>query len=220
LRNLITITAAVTVITFAAFLFTSCADNGSPTEESRIEWSTAEIFTIDDGNDIAGSSDTDDGGKESDEYAKKIISEALDAFSLFISSVPEIDRDDSIEYEEGLVYYRVVDKRLNTFEKLKDYLLRYFSEEIAIKLLNVERYMEFDDGSLYVLDINMSTGFDILSEKYTVLEQTEDREVFSVTVVRDKDGDGAADDTQTYNFVREKAEDGGNMVFTEFTYFR
>ena len=78
-----------------------------------------------------------------DEYAKKIISEALDAFSLFISSVPEIDRDDSIEYE-GLVYYRVVDKRLNTFEK-QDYLPAIF-EEIAIKLLNVERYMEFDDA--------------------------------------------------------------------------
>ena len=48
----------------------------------------------------------------------------------------------------------------------------------------------------------MSTGFDILSENIRCWNRQRTGSV-SVTVVRDKDGDGAADDTQTLTCARE-----------------
>ncbi|NLO45857.1 MAG: hypothetical protein GX107_05050 [Clostridiales bacterium] len=222
MRKLIPTTAAVTFFLITALLFSSCGgeDSRETTDLQPSEWSSAEVFRPADKDE--GSQDvTENADKTQDNYINSLVGEALDAYSLFISTVPEIDREDSIEYEKGLLYYRVSDKSLNTIEKLRSYMLGYFSEEIVTRLLNVERYMAFDDGSLYVLDINMGTGATVLSESFTIKEQSKDKKSYLVTVVKDKDGDGKPDVEDTFDFVLEPSKsDSSKWVFTKFTYYR
>ena len=213
--------AAAGVLLLNACTISDDANTATYQETISEVWSQAEIFTVAGSNaDNNISSETASAAKsEADEsgfQAQKVIGEALNVYSLFISSAPKFDRTNAYDYD-GVVYYKVTDSSLDTMAKLTEYISDYFSEEIVQSLVNIGRYIEVD-GCLYTIDVSNSTAFAIVGEKYKTVDRSDSAEHYEVEVLQDNNADGKADSKETYKFVREKID--GKFVFTRFPYYK
>ena len=134
------------------------------------------------------------------------IEAARAVYELFSVSKPQLDKEDSVEYESGLFFYRVTDPNLNTMEKMQAFVGTYFSEEITQRLLNIGMYAEID-GSLYAVDVGMQPHTVSGSPQVEVTEKTKTSETYRLTFSENPD--------RAYQFVYAQAEDG-KWVFTQF----
>jgi hypothetical protein len=201
------ITAAATLVCLAAFL---CAcGKSAPTETTAPDfpepWSQAQVFTMptEPSEEASGSAQTD---KTSDEEtALRRIEAAHAVFGLFLESRPQLDKNDSVEVEQGLMAYRVTDEHFDTMAKLHAYVSGYFSDEITQNLFNVGIFTEVE-GKLYAVDVGMRepTQGELHVE---VTEKTEKEEHYRLTV--------GTDTKKTYEFVYARQKDG-SWVFTKF----
>ena len=207
------LTATAVLVCLAVFL---CACGKDPQEETTtlIEsppWSEAQVFTMpeepqepaSDGADASQSADAD-AGTETETILRRIRN-AHAVFGLFLESRPQLDKEDSIEVEQGLFAYRVTDPHFDTMEKLTKYVSGYFSDEITQSLLSVGIFTPVD-GKLYAVDVSMRTPRtgDLHVE---VTEKTDTEEHYLLTVGEDTD--------RTYESVYAKQKDG-TWVFTKF----
>ena len=208
--------AVMTATLFVAFL-SSC--NGKTeienTTSSDIEmetvWSKPDRFEMPSEHESQNVSDGSD-------VLLSMIDEASEAYSLFVSSKPLLDMIDTLEGADGVVYYRIADKNLDTFDKFNAYLQKYFSNEIVTNLLNVQMYVSGENGNMYAVDVGMSsskvTGYSV--EKY---EETDTKKIAVLKISRDTDGDGKTDVTEDAEYVMEPSGKDGRWVFTRFSAF-
>ena len=211
LKRRIISTATAIFVCLAVFLCACGKGADDTTTEPRSvpsPWSEAQVFTLP--SEAASVPDGDAGDKDKTEKtdtdtALRRIETARAVYGLFRESRPQIDKEDSIEFEEGLFMYRVTDPNLDTLEKLQAYVSGYFSDEITQKLLSIGVYTQYED-KLYAVDVGMPVSQpDGLSVKVT--KQTEKSEQYELTV--------KADTERTYNYEYSKQADG-KWVFTHF----
>lgn len=201
------ITATAILVCLAVFLY-ACANGteSEPTEPTFPEpWSEAQVFTMptepqEPASDTAQADDASDA-----ETALRRIEAAHAVFGLFVETRPQLDKEDSVEVEQGLFAYRVADTHFDTMEKLQKYVSGYFSDEITQSLLNVGIFTEYD-GALYAVDVSMRepTSDELHVE---VTKKTDKEEHYRLTVGKDA--------KKTYESVYAKQKDG-SWVFTKF----
>ena len=136
----------------------------------------------------------------------KRIADANAVYGLFSVSKPQLDKKDSKELEEGLIYYRVSDPKLDTMDKLYKYVCGYFSEEITNKLMNVGMYASVD-GKLYAIDVGKSSAAHKGTPTVEVTEKTKTSESYRLVF--------SGEPENTYDYVYSKGKDG-KWVFTAF----
>lgn len=201
------ITATAVFVCLAVFLCACGKDAETETTGPSYPepWSEAQVFTMptEPPEPASGSAETD---KESDaETALRRIETAHAVFGLFLESRPQLDKEDSVEVEQGLFAYRVADTHFDTMEKLHAYVSGYFSEDIVQNLFNIGIFTEVD-GKLYAVDVSMREPSE--SELHVeVTEKTDKEEHYRLTV--------GEDPKKTYEFVYAKQKDG-SWVFTKF----
>lgn len=201
------ITATAILVCLAVFLYACGKGAETQTTEPTFPepWSEAQVFTMptepqEPASDAAGADETSD-----EETALRRIEAAHAVFGLFVESRPQLDKEDSVEIEQGLVAYRVADEHFDTMEKLQKYVSGYFSDEIAQNLFNVGIFTDVD-GKLYAVDVRMrEPTTDELHVEVT--KKTDKEEHYRLTV--------GTDSEKTYEFVYAKQKDG-SWVFTKF----
>ena len=115
------ITATAILVCLAVFLYACGKGAETQTTEPTFPepWSEAQVFTMptepqEPASDDAGADETSD-----EETALRRIEAAHAVFGLFVESRPQLDKEDSVEIEQGLVAYRVADEHFDTMEKLQ-----------------------------------------------------------------------------------------------------
>lgn len=170
-------------------------------------WSEAEVFTL----PAEPENESVSEGAQADEDAiLRRIETARAVYGMFSESRPELDKEDSVEVEEGLFAYRVADPHFDTMAKLEKYVSGYFSETITKQLLSTGIFTEID-GKLYALDVGMQSSQK--GEMHVEVTEKTDTSEHYVLTVKSKD---AKDKTEkTYDFDYEKQKNG-KWVFTRF----
>lgn len=200
-------TATAVFACLAVFLF-ACgkdADGGTTTDPFVFEtWSEAAVFTLPETPQESASAGADD--KADTDAVLRRIEAARAVFGMFSESRPELDKEDSVEVEQGLFAYRVADPHFDTMQKLQDYVSGYFSDSITQQLLSTGIFTEVD-GRLYALDVGMQTP-QKGDMHVQITEKTDSSEHYVLTV-------GSGEKAKTYDFVYEKQSDG-KWVFTRF----
>ncbi len=208
--------AVMTVALFVAFLCSCDAKTETEsTTSSDIEmetlWSKPDRFEMPTEAETKKDADGADIMLSEIEKAEKV-------YSLFVSSKPKLDMNDTLDGPDGIVYYRIADENLNTFDKFNAYLLKHFSRQIVTNLLNVQMYVSDDNGNMYAVDVGMSS--DKVAE-CTVLEyeESETKKSALLKVSKDSDNDGKIDSAEEVEFVMEPVGEDGGWVFTRFSAF-
>lgn len=206
----------MTVALSVAFLCSCTNENNTEaTTSSDVEmetiWSKPQLFEVPSETEISDGSDEEAVMLSEIEKARKV-------YSLFVSSKPSLDMNDTIAGADGVVYYRITDKNLDTSEKFKNYLLRYFSEQIVMSLLNVQMYVEDENGNMYAVDVGMSDD-NVIDYSIIRFEKTESKQTATLEISRDFDSDGKSDSKEAIVFIREPAGVNGEWVFTQFGAF-
>ncbi len=208
--------AAIMMTTLIAVFLCSCTEQTENLTEvaSDVEmetlWSKADLFEV----PSEQTEETADGG----EAFLSEIEKARKVYGLFIDTKPTLDESDSLQGADGVVYYRIADPMLDTAEEFNSYLLSYFSSEIVSSLLNVQMYVEGENGAMYAVDVGMSTD-NVIDYKMDSFESDETIQTAVLTVSRDFDGDGKTDHSEELKFVREPVGIDGKWVFTKFSHF-
>ena len=206
--NIRGIYAAAALCVCVAVFFSACGKNAAVDETTEptvvTPWSEAQVFSLPQ-EEPQNEAPKADKQTDTDRILKRI--EAANAvYGLFSVSKPQLDKQDSVEVEEGLLFYRVVDPDLDTMEKLRKYVRGFFSEEITQSLLNVGMYEEIK-GKLYAVDVGMEAGVNMGTPTVEVTEKTKTSESYRLTF---------SDALQTsYEYIYAKGADG-KWVFTKF----
>ncbi|MCR5485511.1 MAG: IseA DL-endopeptidase inhibitor family protein [Clostridiales bacterium] len=212
---------ATTIAVIVAVAFSSCTsskDDKGSTATTRYTFETdVDTFTTKKPTETTAPS-KDQKGEPTETidaaYAEKAIKDAAEAYSLFNSARPAIDRSKFIGDDEVGKYYLITDKSFNTLDKLTAYLSQFFSDDLIEAFYGIELYYE-EDGKLYANDMAVSSEIKVISEKFSVVSADDKNQVFNVTVVVDEDGDGKGDSTSDYEFEREYINN--KWLFTSYS---
>ncbi len=185
------------------------AESGTTTDPFVFEtWSEAEVFTVPaepDSEPVPQDAKAD--GAEAEKTILRRIETARAVYGMFSESRPELDKEDSVEVEEGLLAYRVADPHFDTMAKLEKYVRGYFSESITKQLLSAGIFLEYD-GKLYALDVGMQSPK--RGEMHVKVTEKTDTSAHYVLTVK-----GPDDTEKTFDFEYAKQKDG-KWVFTRF----
>ncbi len=240
-RMIQTIAAAALTACLAVFLFACGGDASTPAVSETPSFAEAEVFTLPEEEPSESEAAQSPSEAESTAAAKadaestakaekkeqtlpdeqtilRRVDEARAVYGLFGKYRPAMDKKDEVTGDNETPYYRVTDTKFDTMKKLRNYVLKYFSEDITDALINVGMYME-SDGKLYAVDaaMDMAPPETILSRKAELTAHTKDLQNYLVTLSMDKDEDGKADSEKQYRYAYAKS--GDKWVFTSFEMF-
>lgn len=208
------------------FLF-GCDENTTPQGNSASSDIAADEnydASSSENTEVDESTETDDNGNNSgftDAEMKSVYEAADDVWQVFdlkpLNTDTEQDEDGVQKFYtvNGITgYAKVNDSRYQSLNALIKDVNKYFSEDLAAKLLNDGRYAE-EDGVFY--ELLADRGSDITRGniiKQGITAQNENSLTYTVTVETVDPDSGKVSGSEDINFLYEKT--GNQWVFTQF----
>lgn len=133
----------------------------------------------------------------------------------------------------GFVFYKVDEDNFDLYDSFKTYLSNYFSQDfISGKILapGDSRFMEGEDGALYMLDAGRGSNISYAGRVFHSVERSENEITFTATAYYANSEEGYEDeifftepenisDFSTEDFFFTMVKEGGSWKFDQFFCF-